>query len=290
MITRRFTRRYILALALVAGLTIVGQVLVQRQLQNQTGDSYLVNYAGQQRYQSQQIAKDALLLTYPGRMLPKRTVQNDLRRVLSRWERYHVELKTGRLTDLATTIPNSAPIRALFDQLEPDFRAISQATHELLGETARSVPSLEAEYRNVQKILSHNMLFLTTMDAIVRQYEREAEAKVQRLHEIEQMLMVITLFVLLLEALFIFHPAVQMLRETVRQLTNSEYQTRLINEDLQQSHLSLKQAQTQLMREAIFGISSGSMNSVSGCRRWLRVRKKSANGFRANSTTVLVKC
>ncbi len=250
MITRRFTRRYILALALVAGLTIVGQVLVQRQLQNQTGDSYLVNYAGQQRYQSQQIAKDALLLTYPGRMLPKRTVQNDLRRVLSRWERYHVELKTGRLTDLATTIPNSAPIRALFDQLEPDFRAISQATHELLGETARSVPSLETEHRNVQKILSHNMLFLTTMDAIVRHYEREAEANVQRLHEIEQVLMVITLFVLLLEALFIFHPAVQMLRETVRQLTNSEYQTRLINEDLQQSHLSLKQAQTQLMREA----------------------------------------
>lgn len=88
------------------------------------------------------------------------------------------------------------------------------------------------------------MLFLTAMDAIFRQYEREAEAKVQRLREIEQALMVITLIVLLLEALLIFHPAVQMLRETVRQLTNSEYQTRLINEDLQQSHQSLKQTQT----------------------------------------------
>lgn len=250
MITRRFTRRYILALALVAGLTIAGQVLVQRQLQNQTGDSYLINHAGQQRYQSQQIAKDALLLTYPGRELSDRTVPNDLRRVLSRWERYHVELKTGRLTDLATAIPNSAAVGALFGQLEPDFRAISQATRQLLRETVRPVPSAEAQHRNVQKILSHNMLFLTTMDAIVRQYEREAEAKVQRLREIEQVLMGITLAVLLLEALLIFHPAVQMLRETVRQLTNSEYQTRLINEDLQRSHQSLKQAQTQLMREA----------------------------------------
>lgn len=250
MITRRFTRRYILALALVAGLTIVGQVLVQRQLRNQTGDSYLVNYAGKQRYQSQQIAKDALLLTYPDALFSDRTVQGDLQRVLSLWERYHAELKTGRLTDLAATIPNSAVVKAMFDQLEPDFQGISQAAHALLNETARPVPSLAAQRRNVQKILNHNMRFLNRMDTIVRQYEREAEAKVQRLREIEKVLMVITLSVLLLEALLIFHPAVQILRETVRQLTNSEYQTRLINEDLQQSHQSLKQAQMQLMREA----------------------------------------
>lgn len=246
MITRRFTQRYIFALALVAGLTIIGQVLVQRQLNAQTGDSYLVNYAGQQRYQSQQIIKDALLLVYPAGLVSTQAVRGDLRKVLARWEHYHTELKTGRLTDLAITVQNSSPIQALFGRLEPDFQAISQAVRQLL----RPDQSAGEQRQSLQRILSHDMVFLNRMDAIVRQYEREAEAKVERLHGIEQVLMVITLFVLLLEALLIFQPAVRMLRETVRQLTNSEYQTRLINEDLQKSHQSLEQAQTQLMGEA----------------------------------------
>ena len=250
MITRRFTQRYMLALALVAGLTIVGQVLVQRQLRNQTADSYLVNYAGQQRYQSQQIVKDALLLTNPDGLVASRAVRNDLARVLARWERYHTDLKTGRLTDLAITVPNSDATQALFNRLEPDFQAISRAAHGLLSATTGETQPSAATRRNIQTILSHDMPFLNRMNAIVRQYEREAEAKVRRLQSIEQTLMGITLFVLLMEALLIFQPAVQMLRQTVRQLTHSEYQTRLVNEDLHQSHQSLKQAQTRLMHEA----------------------------------------
>ena len=250
MITRRFTQRYVLALLLVAGLTIVGQVLVQRQLRNQTADSYLVNYAGRQRYQSQQIVKDALLMTNSGGLTESRGVQNDLRQVLARWERYHTELKTGRLTDLSITIPNSARIQALFAQLEPSFQGISRAAHQLLTNLANPVQSSAAKRRHVEDILRYDMTFLNQMDTIVHQYEREAEAKVERLRGIEQVLMLITLFVLLLEALLIFYPAVQMLRATVRQLTHSEYQARLVNEDLQQSHQSLKRAQNQLMREA----------------------------------------
>ncbi|RYE92612.1 MAG: histidine kinase, partial [Oxalobacteraceae bacterium] len=62
MVMTRFTQRYILALSVVAGLTIFGQVLVHRQLDGQTSDSYVVNHAGRQRFQSQQIVKDALLM------------------------------------------------------------------------------------------------------------------------------------------------------------------------------------------------------------------------------------
>jgi two-component system sensor histidine kinase DegS len=250
MVTRRFTQRYILALALVASLTIVGQVLVQRQLRDQTADSYLINYAGKQRYQSQQIVKDALLITRSDALAQGRSTTANLQRVLARWERYHHELKTGRLTDLHTVVRNSKPIQILFAQLDPDFNAISQAAHQLLLLSPYSIALARQQRQQLQIILSHDISFLERMDAIVRQYEREAEAKIDRLHSIEQTLMTITLFVLLLEALLIFQPAVRTLRDTVRQLTLSEHQTRLINEDLQRSYQSLNQAQTQLMREA----------------------------------------
>lgn len=245
MVTRRFTQRYILALALVASLTIVGQVLVQRQLRDQTADSYLVNFAGKQRYQSQQIVKDALLMTRSDGLADGQNTAANLQRVLSRWERYHKELKTGQLTDLHLVVQNSKAIQTLFAQLDPDFNAISQAAHQLLLTQASN-----SQRRQLRIILNHDISFLDRMDTIVRQYEREAEAKIDRLHSMEQTLMVITLFVLLLEALLIFQPAVRTLRETVRQLTLSEYQTRLINEDLQRSYQSINQVQTQLMREA----------------------------------------
>ena len=248
MISRRFTQRYILALSLVASLTIVGQVLVQRQLRNQTADSYLINYAGQQRYQSQQIVKDALRMTHSDGLEIDPGVAANLQKVLSRWERYHSELKTGQLTDLHMVVLNSKALQVLFDQLEPEFKAIREATHQLLA--SGSTGSITGQRQQLQTILSHDMPFLKQMDSIVRQYEREAEAKVERLHGIEQALLAITLFVLLLEALLIFQPAVRMLRNTVRQLTLSEHQTRLVNENLHQSHQSLKQAQTQLMHEA----------------------------------------
>jgi two-component system, NarL family, sensor histidine kinase DegS len=251
MIIRRFTRRYVLALSLVAGLTIVGQVLVQRQLDDLTGDSYLINYAGKQRYQSQQIAKDALLLTNSDGLVINRNVASDLRQVLASWELYHTQLKTGQLTVLTTHIQNSESLKALFDDLEPHYQAISLSAHQLLNKPAYSTGgSMAARRRNLQEILNHDIAFLRQMDAIIRQYGREAQAKLAQLHSIEQTMTTITLLVLLLEALLIFQPAVRTLRKTLRQLTLSEYQTRLINEDLHKSHQSVKQAQTLLMREA----------------------------------------
>ncbi|QJW91815.1 hypothetical protein HNV11_21745 [Spirosoma taeanense] len=249
MITRRYTQRYIFALSLVAGLTIVGQVLVQQQLRNQTSDSYLVNYAGRQRYQSQQIAKDVLLLTNGASFKSNSAVQAELTTVLSRWERYHRELKSGHLTDLNVQLYNSKNIRKLFGQLDPHFQVISEHAHRLLTLTRQPDPSTEALQSSVREILAHEQDFLQIMDAIVRQYAHEAEVKIEQLRGIEHVLLAITLFVLLLEALLIFYPAVQILRQTIGQLTHSEQETRQVNEQLRQANESLQVTQKQLVQE-----------------------------------------
>jgi len=250
MVTTRFTQRYLVALSLVAGLTICGQLLIHRQLDGQTSDAYVLNYAGRQRFQSQQIVKDALLMTsQPVPTVSTTARAQTQRQTLARWTRFHRELMSGHLTDLGMTVPNSPTVQTLFRQLDPHFRAIQEHAYRLLDLTTRPVRDSRAEQAALQRILAHDTLFLRQMDTIVRQYSLEAAHKVERLRSIENWLLLITLVVLVLEALLIFVPAVRMIRRAVDRLTVANRQAEQANEALQRTNQSLKRAQQQLMHE-----------------------------------------
>jgi len=250
MVTTRFTQRYLVALSLVAGLTICGQLLIHRQLDGQTSDAYVLNYAGRQRFQSQQIVKDALLMTsQPVPTVSTTARAQTQRQTLARWTRFHRELMSGHLTDLGMTVPNSPTVQTLFRQLDPHFRAIQEHAYRLLDLTTRPVRDSRAEQAALQSILAHDTLFLRQMDTIVRQYSLEAAHKVERLRSIENWLLLITLVVLVLEALLIFVPAVRMIRKAVDRLTVANRQAEQANEALQRTNQSLKRAQQQLMHE-----------------------------------------
>ncbi len=245
-----FTRLYIIALSLVAGLTLTGQWLIQRQIQDQLNDSWIVNFAGRQRFQSQQISKDALLLTNPVYRRDRAVYLAELRQVLTTWERYHTQLRTGQLTDLQTTVQNTPIIEGMFNRLDPTFQAIRQPAFDLIRALSASVEPTPSQLEHMaQPIVAQNMSFLHQMDAIVGQYQREARAKVEGLRGAERVLLVITLFVLLLEAILVFNPAVQTLRRALESLTISERKAVEVSEQLRTSNESLRQMQIQLIRE-----------------------------------------
>lgn len=247
MPTRSLTYRYVVALSLVAGLTIWGQFLVQRQLSGQENDSWLVNFAGRQRFQSQAIVKDALLLTTATPLVDPRQVTAELKQWLTTWERYHVELRTGQLTDLHTQQANSDTVRRMFNGIKPHFEAIQQAAHQLLDKPALSTSERK---QAIAQILAHERPFLTQMDQIVGQYQQEAQQKIEALQRIERVLMLVTLLVLLLEALLIFNPVVKTIRGYFGQLTAANQQAEAANEALVSTNSSLQQAQQQLLRES----------------------------------------
>lgn len=248
--TNSFTRLYIIALSLVAGLSLTGQWLIQRQIQEQLSDSWIVNFAGRQRFQSQQISKDVLLLTNPGYRQDRAIYLADLKRVLATWERYHTQLRSGQLTDIQTTVQNSPEIGRMFGRVEPTFQAIRQPALQLIQAlTGPDEPSVVDLERTIQPIVRQNMVFLKQMDAIVGQYQREAHDRVERLRGVERVLLAITLFVLLLEAILVFNPAVQALNETLEKLTISERKAVEVSEQLQTANEALRQTQIQLLHE-----------------------------------------
>ncbi len=217
--TRRLSMLYITALSTVALLAVLGQIVIQSALQQQSSDALVINIAGRQRMLSQRLSKAALALE----VFADARQQNadELRNVVVLWQSSQKGLQHG---DAKLGLPgnNSQRVKQLFAQIEPEYASMLRASYALLAlvEPRRGpgMVSASAFLPYIRAILAAQSGFLTGMDMIVTQYEREAEERVARLRLIEFMLLGLTLLVLLLEGLFIFRPAVRHLRQSFADL------------------------------------------------------------------------
>jgi nitrate/nitrite-specific signal transduction histidine kinase len=222
---RRLTLLYITALSTVALLSIIGQIVIQSALQQQSSDALVINLAGRQRMLSQRLSKAALALEVFPDTQERRQNASELQAAVVLWQRSQQGLQYG---DAALGLPgrNSRAIKQLFGKIEPEYRAMLQASntlHSLIrneGAQASAV-SNAALLPPIRVILAAQAGFLTGMDAIVTQYQLEAEEHIARLKWIEFVLLALTLLVLLLEGLFIFRPAVGQLRQTLLDLVQA---------------------------------------------------------------------
>ncbi len=202
MRVRVLTFRYVGALAVVAGLLIAGQALVQRALDRQEGDARVVNMAGRQRMLGQRLC---MLLLAVGVESPARAqaALDELSRVADDWERSQAALRAGR-PGAGLAIANSDAVDRLFAQIDTDHRAMLTA--------ARAVPTAPpgaARAAHALAARAHQDAFLAGMDRIVDEYEREARDRVVELRRVELALLVLVLVVLALEGAFVFRPAVR---------------------------------------------------------------------------------
>ncbi|MBF0549223.1 MAG: diguanylate cyclase [Deltaproteobacteria bacterium] len=212
------TTRYVVALAIVAALLIAGQVVVQYAIFAQEDDSRTINLAGRQRMLFQAICRQALAIEVaPDRsMLGKAAFR--LRADLTEFNRVHEALLHGD-TALGLNGVNSPEVMALFAELEPSRLAIVNSSTQLLGaiKTSRErfVPSDQ-----VAVILSHEREFAEKMERIVFRYDWESHQRVTMLRYIGLILTGAILLVLVMEALFIFRPAVKQIGRDIEYLQN----------------------------------------------------------------------
>ncbi len=212
----RLTILYVLALSAVALLTILGQFLVQRSLEQQLSDSTVINIAGRQRMLSQKITKLALQIDISDSPFQKAEARNELRESLELWETCHRGLQVGN-EDLGLPGKNSEAVTRFYAKLEPSFQAIRQATTNILAVEADQQEEQDIT-PDLKVILANEKEFLAGMDQIVYFYDQEAESRVASLKRVERGLLLITLVVLLFEGLFIFRPAVSQIQRMVTRL------------------------------------------------------------------------
>ncbi|MEY3219136.1 MAG: hypothetical protein RIT27_493 [Pseudomonadota bacterium] len=212
----RLTFTYILALSLVAILTIASQLLIHHTLEIQANDSRVINISGRQRMLSQRITKTALLIKNAQQETQKAHFLETFKKIVTLWQKSHLGLQFSD-TDLQLPGRNSESITAMFSRIQPHYEAIIQAAQIILDNAHQTIPE-EA----FQTILENENQFLTWMDKITFQYDDEAKQRVNSIQRIEMTLMLVTLFLLLLEAFFIFRPAAKAIARQIEIIKQTE--------------------------------------------------------------------
>ncbi len=222
----KLRRLYIIGFSTIALSVIISQILIRTHLRRQESDSRVINIAGRQRMLSQKLAKDAVSLISIKRREDGFILKEDLKATLKLWELSHHALQRGN-DSLGLPRENSKVIAQKFRVLNPIFDSISSASKSLIGKIENPAPTpLESYASDIDKVKAHEGDFLVQMDAIVNQYEKEAEEKVEWLGQLELWMMALTLLILLGEFIYIFWPAAKSVRYTLAELLSAEKQAK----------------------------------------------------------------
>ena len=220
------TWRYVLALSLIALLTITGQVLVQYSLNRQREDSRIINVAGRQRMLSRALWDNALAIMLASDTDRREQAADKLREHLTAFEQAHQGLVHGSAA-MGLSEPASPDLLRLYADLEPLRREMMSAGKHLLAGLEKGLDQDRLSKESAAIFKAEE--FVTLMDRIVTQYERDAAHKINNMKTLELTLSGVVLIVLLLEALFIFRPAVNRIRTNMADLQKAAEKMRRLS-------------------------------------------------------------
>lgn len=217
-IARALTWRYAIALALVAMLSTAAWVSLHLVISEQKSTAAVVNVSGRQRMLSQRTALFAnLLVNTPAAERPP--VRSTLKDAIELMARSHRGLTRGD-TELGLPDSMSPAVHALYfdgpEALDRQVETYIQTVQALLIEADDALTPDNLRLQHITRTAPTTLV--TALDQMVRQYQREGEASVGRLQQAETIFWLVTLLLLILEALLIFHPFVRHVRNIIGRL------------------------------------------------------------------------
>ncbi|MBP6180331.1 ATP-binding protein [Flavobacterium sp.] len=217
---KNLRRLYLFALLTIAITVLLSQLLIQYNLNSQLSDSRIINISGKQRMLSQKLTKEVLILNFVTDTAKKNEEINSINETLSLWKITHFNLEKGN-DSLGFPKEKSATLSVLFKAIKPNFDSIVNATTHFLENKKLNTKKSENQ-KLVQAILENQVIFLSKMNQIVDEYDKEALEKVTLQSKTEYAILIFTLLVLLLEFLFIFKPTNQKVEKLISKLSSSE--------------------------------------------------------------------
>ena len=218
----KLRRLYIIALSAIALSVIISQILIHVYLNDQNDDSRVVNVAGRQRMLSQKLTKEILLISSAEALEKRRELLKNIRQTQIQWKFSHEALQSGS-DSLGLPGNNSKVIAEMFAQIKPYYENMLEASNRLIYIVETNTAFAKADIVTQVKIINANEgEFLQIMDSIVNQYDVEANNKVNRLRNLELLIMAVTLLLLLGEFLFIFWPTAKAVKGSMQELIEAE--------------------------------------------------------------------
>ena len=188
-----FTKRYILALTIIAFLSILAYINLNKLLSNQSNDAKLINMSTDQKIIARQIAFYSIYYKI-----------DKLKDNIKLMEKVHKEL---------TSLPMSKELSAIY--YGKDVWLDNQVT-KYLFHAKRFYENRDGQSQNY--VLKNSQKLLTQLDKAVAVYLKEANANTKKLKQVELLILVMTLTTLIFEALFIFMPANRSIKKKTKDL------------------------------------------------------------------------
>lgn len=239
----RLTYNYLLALGFIALLSVVSYLIIEFALQSKVNDARLINLAGRQSTLAQKIIKTSLILEHDKRNTASQEHLNIFKTAFEEWTMLHDALQRGD-EKLGLQGHKSRSVRFLFASLEPHYKSIKSASETILHIEMSNDQAMYGTFTiAVDSLLVHEKPFLDKMNQITQQLDHEAIERVNFMRNVQFYLMLFTLLVLILEALFIFRPVVRKTVVYFKEMQESQ-------DDLEASNKSLKKAEETLKLQA----------------------------------------
>jgi signal transduction histidine kinase len=184
-----FTARYIFALSIIALLAILAYINLSNHIEKQANYGKIINLSGKQRMLTQKIALHSIY--YKTKKLEKSLY------IMKNSHEYLISL------------PMSKKLHNIYfaEPVSLDKRVKQYLKHANDFKTNRSGKSLTY-------ILNNSDTLLVDFDKVVSYYQDEIEYKTYELSQKELYLLLLTLFILTIEAIFIFRPANNMINDS----------------------------------------------------------------------------
>ncbi len=209
---RHLTLCYVAALSIVALLTIVSHLTLNRVLSEHEGSAAIVNVSGRQRMLSQRIA--SLAAQY---RLGSATARADLLTSVDQFESAHKKLLAASTVE-GSGGHNTGVFRDLYFGGERPLDAQVDAYIVLARQVAAQSfgpaldPMLDKLFAEARAPL------LTRLHEVVVRHQQDSEAQLSKLETLQGITLAVVLTTLAVEALLIFRPMVRRLARCAREL------------------------------------------------------------------------
>ncbi|HEY8933920.1 MAG TPA: PAS domain S-box protein, partial [Cyclobacteriaceae bacterium] len=193
--------RYILFIISILILISAYQAIIQYDLNQKSDDARLINLAGRQRMLSQRISKIILFIHYEiyknGQASPQRF--DTLKKALSQWQAANTIL-----LQRSKDHKNSPTVDSLLKANQTNLYEIVKISKMLIAK-----PDITTSEAAIQDLTKYDRPFLLLMEKTVNMYQYESEDNLNYLRKVEFTLGIVTVFIIILEFIFIFLPTIK---------------------------------------------------------------------------------
>ncbi len=220
--TRALTRRYVLALSLIAAFAIGGFLILEATVRSHRASAQIISISARQGTLIEEVEHTAQSLVLSQKSSERAADRGQLFESAHAIEQAHARL-TNPEHRLGEPLRTSARIRALYFappiDLDRRLRAYLDQAFRLSGTPDRE---LGPQHPSARYIMAASDGLLIAIEQLVDLLDSEAKANVRQIRMLEAGLLAATLLILGLEAFCIFGPIVRRVRDDGRRLIESQ--------------------------------------------------------------------